>query len=514
MRIKFWPKQSTIPAIKLNHRYGADMTFSFQTDSRLTTSIYAVEAFGFKNNFRIGAFQSNLVNQIESGISEAEATGLIRHDIYFGTDMWKNPVTGVVEVVPDYYDSEWTTLGASYFVNAIEGQPKATRYPNNGQQMYDMSNGAYGYDFSNDVAGTSNLYEYKGVVEIQKNWIKGLTGRNVSSGSYRNGRRETSGLNYPNFLGVRNSNAGPALANGDADTYYGSGLGYKGDSRSFREYFIDYPSTTRWWDYWNTFYVPPMPKADAIDYLEQEIGKTLVNNGWFRDFTHFHSAYSFGNLESLDEFMQIVKTSVGADFAWYCSNGEALEYMYLRELCNRVTAQEKDGKVTVILDVDDDFKDMMVDGISLATPLDGINTPLSIQVDLSGTSLSGKSIITTNGKPISLGSDNYIVEVPFKSAVEGFAALVIEEDLEGIGYLDFTPPVITTTIDGEFIEISTDQLTKCAVFQAPLGGELKDVQIYNRSNKLGTIHNFHVESGYEYWVGAINEAGQSSLLKI
>ncbi|GAK96834.1 hypothetical protein JCM19294_1143 [Nonlabens tegetincola] len=124
MKVKFFPRSENIPCEVCNHRNGAVMTFSSQTDARYQSSIYAGELYAFKNNIRIGAFVTNLLSgQYNNDLAITEQTGVYRHDVYFATDTWKNPNTGVIERIPDHFDTVWSSAGEEFF-NVTAGDPK------------------------------------------------------------------------------------------------------------------------------------------------------------------------------------------------------------------------------------------------------------------------------------------------------------------------------------------------------------------------------------------------------
>jgi len=506
MIVKAWPREEGIPIEKCTHRFGAKMTFSFQTDSRFDTSIYALEMYGFRHNIRVGAFVTNLLGQYVDGIAEAEKSGQIRHDIYFGTDMWKNPVTNVIEYIPDYYETTWTEAGAAFF-NVTVGEAKITKTPNCGQQMFDISNGHFGYDFNTSTMGETQLEEFIGVPVSQKGWLSSLLGRIISIASYRNGQRATAGLMYLFFNAVRNSTPSPATNDREADTRYGPGKGLPVTVVFSRTDYINYESSYRWWDGWND---SGLTKEEATNYMIEKIILTLQNEGWYRDFGHVHAMRNNGTIASIDEFMSIARTAFGEDFVWTCSNGEAIEYLFIRELCSRVIAKEYEGTVFLIADLDDVFKNEVVDGISVATMLDSLNIPLSVRVDLSGTSLAGKNVVSSFGKLRKVDNDIYIAEIPFLSHEEGFLSVFLTEGENGI--YDESLPEFTYSIDAGVLKIVTNVPTKATMFYVLTGGNDYDSMPSERSNQeYKKEHSFSLVSGYDFRIGLVSDFGMSSL---
>ncbi len=497
---------STIPVTVCNHRMGAVATFSHQTDSRFVSSIYAAELYGFRNNIRLGNYVNNTLGLNNEGIGRTEATGLMRHDIYFGTDKWANPDTGIIENIPDHYLSEWSAAGQKYF-NAQIGDPKATRYPTCGKQMYDLTSGQLGFDTSAGTMGASSLKEFTDLVTYMQKLIIDNCGREASCGSYRNGVQGESSIMYGSFLGVRNSSYGDVIANKNADTRYGGNLGTKIDARSLRQFFISFPSSSRWWDYVDNIGATQQ-QADA--YVIAQWIKCIVENGWYRDFCHWHSARDKNSLYKIDYFLNMIRTNASGSFFWSCSNGEALEYMFARELCNTVVACESNGNVFIIVDILDKFKGQFEQGFPLDTPVRQLNTPLSVEVDLSATSLAGKNVVSSFRKIRSLGNNKYVVEVPIFGR-EGLSSVKLMEGAGGV-YNEALPQG-EKVITGNKLTITTDQPTKCALFAVNSGGFDYDSSEYARSNTFSTIHEFDIQSGKDYRAGIINDFYQSALIE-
>lgn len=507
MRVKTLPL-STIPVAKCNHRWGAQMTFSHQTDSRFANSIYGAELYGFKNNVRLGAFINPTLNQYEEGITETEATGLMRHDNYFPTDYWKNPTTGVIEIIPDHYGKVWTQLGVNAFENAVLGADKQEKFPTCGTQMYQLTNGRLGFDQATGTMGTSNLAEFYGLVKQQKDWIFEKTGRNLSAASYRNGVQGESSIMPLSYLGVRTSNYGNVLGGIDADTWYGDNLGNKVGGTSFRAFYSWYPSSSRWWDYWHSIGVS---KTSAILYIQDQLSKCMVKNGWYRDFCHWHSCRNENEMETIDEFLQLFRSTVGESFVWTCSNGEALEYLFVRDLCDSITAYEKNGEVIVLADTIDRYKGTKSYNFPLDVPLETIHTPLSVEIDLSGTSLSGKAIKCNTGKVRSMGNDRYIIEIPFLGR-EGFSSALITPGTLGVHNPD--RPSATAIIESNSILLSSDMPVKAVLFGVDTGGQEYDSMPLARSNHFSDSHQFDRVPEKDFRIGVISEFGQAALISL
>lgn len=512
-KIKFWPKPTAIPLEVCSHRFGAKATFSHQTDTRSESSIYAAELYGFKNNVRLGAFCSGLVPDNSLGITEAEGTGLMRHDVYFATDYWKNPITGVVELIPDYYATTWTAAGAAAFPEtAVLGAAKATRYPNHGLELFNATNGRLGYNTTTSTPGSSDLSELHGVTIREQNWLAGLTGRVPAVGSFRNGQAGSAVPNISGWAAMRNSTPSPQPVAGTANTFYGfdkagNRLGLPGSATMTRNTWCSFPNSYRWWDSWNT---GGNTKAQADEYFTTNLALALSNGGWYRDFCHFHSARSNGTIDQLDYFLALFRSSVGSDFVWTCSYGEAIEYMMLRHITKRVTAFEKAGKVWLMAEIEDSFKGTFTNGIANGLNLAGLNVPLSVKVNLAGTTLAGKALSASYSKLLALGGDQYIVELPYSLKNEGFIAVCLTEGANGLH--SAVAPVGVVNVLGSTLTVETDVPTRAVLFQVATGGAEYDSLPAARSNKYSTSHSFVITAGKDYRIGIISEMQQAALI--
>ncbi|GAK96833.1 hypothetical protein JCM19294_1142 [Nonlabens tegetincola] len=361
--------------------------------------------------------------------------------------------------------------------------------------MYDLSGGALGYDVATDTIGTSQLSEYIGVVDSHADFWQTTFNRELSAGSYRNGVQGSKDVSLPYYLGSKNSDSSQV---GDADTYYGLNLGYNGTSLTGRDYFKSYPLSTRWLNAFRNF---GYTQTEATTYLQAEIAKTIVNGGWFRDFAHYHDYRNSGYMEKLDEFFQACKSAFGSNNVHTCSNGEALEYMYLRDACNRVVAKDDGTNVYLVADFDTttDF------------PLEQINIPLSVKVDLTGTSLENKSITSSDGKVINLGSNQWIVPVIFRKSLNIQTVKLYESN---IGIYNTSQPIITTSLNGSVLTVSADQPSKMVVYEVDAGGFEYDALPVARFNDFRLSNNYTVTAGKDYYIGVINEYGSMSFQSI
>lgn len=138
---------------------------------------------------------------------------------------------------------------------------------------------------------------------------------------------------------------------------------------------------------------------------------------------------------------------------------------------------------------------------------DCLNTPLSIEVDLSSTPLKGKNIKLDAGNYIKVGTDRYIIDLmPPKYSLVSTA--VISEDTVD-NSLNTDIPVITTSVVGNTVNVTCDQKCNFVVFRRVTDDSESKVTIvdYKYNTDSFTVSK---TSGYQYAIGAVNKFKYSS----
>lgn len=489
MKVLFLPN-STIPVKVCNHRYGAKATVSQNTDLYLPPSAVAAEMIGFKHNICPTYFLNAIASNNISGVV---ASSRCAFGMYFLTAYWFNgsSVTGI----PDYSATAWTSAGVNVFQGAVLGASKPARYPNHGQEMYDISGGVYGYDYNTNTVGTNNLQEAKLLSDFLSNQFEDQVGKRPSTISYQNGELGVAPFLVNKYLLGRNSDSTPPV--GDGRTAYGydkknaTYLGYPNVAFDKADR-ICQASTTRFWDNGKNL-------AHAID----QVSKTIVNGGWYNDFIHFHSAYNLGTFNTVEDLYASINATIGAEFVWRSGMDEAAEYMFLREGIEKTVANEKNGKVYCFLHVSD----------LLANNYDKITTNISVEVDLSTSALAGKFIQSNAGQIRSLSVDKYVIDFRLNDLKEGVYSFVLSEAIEGNDYLDFSLPIISTSLNGDVLTVTTDKPTRAVLF-SKVDATAYNYQATQRSNDLATTHSFDITGLSAVCVGAITETKQSALITL
>ena len=269
-------------------------------------------------------------------------------------------------------------------------------------------------------------------------------------------------------------------------------LGVRNSQWGLTEYSYDiqdtssFPTTTRQGDMWSD-------RETNLGHVGQALENAINAGGWYRDFTHWHTVET-GELE---EYFSQQRSIIGNRNVVTLSFMEAIEYMKLRQSITEIKFFEADGKIYATTEMP-----------HVPVFRRGINTTISVEVDLSGTVLEGEDIKANYGAQ-KLGNNKFIIEVP----IDDYC--IIESDSIG-QYLDFELPAITgVNRNGTVLTVTTDKPTNVAVFETPLNGQTYQANLRKRSNVMSTNHAIDISdiaySSRDIYIGAITEAKQSVL---
>jgi hypothetical protein len=517
MDIKAFPAATSIAVFVCNALYDATGIFVQDTD-KPDVERWVMEMYAFRSNIQL-TDNTNAYDGPLSDINTTEATGRVQYNVYFPTDRWKNPTTGVIELIPDYVATAWTSAGAAFFDVTI-GATKVTRYPNHGQEMYASSSGRLGWDYINGVAGTNQGNELFGLIDTVRAYMFSNLGRYPSAFSYRNGQKGCSKMMLPYFLGGRNSELIQADTATNGKTDYGrskdTGLAYLGipSQSTTRELRISSESTSRFKDMvdatvagtWGT-------EAQILTYLQGQMTTTIANKGFYNDFIHRYQYSTASQRAHFGTFIASQRTAMGSNFVWCTSYANAIEYLFYREMISRVTAFEHNNMVRVVIEKTDPYKSNLNSGISERIKYDLLRVSISIRIDLTGTYLAGKSIAANYGTILSKGSNVYVIQIPYGNAQEGFGAVELSETVSP-AYISLALPVITSSSKvGNVVTVVTDQPTKAALFKATTGANENTSILHARDNVQQTTHTFDITgaTGNDFRCGVITTTKQSIL---
>lgn len=481
------PKAS-IPISICNHRFGAKATLTQETDRYMIATAITMEMIGFKHNitptfFLTGSDSASLINDVVP-------TKRCGWGIYYSTSNWY--YDSGVRQIPDFTKNVWTSLGANAFKNAVEGQSKPLNYPNHGQQLYDISDGVFGYDYNTNSVGTNQLNEVYGTATDAISKFVNQVGVLPSVISYATGLDFIGDFLTDYFIAGRNSQYTMPTA-GDGRTAYGYDkntnqyLGYPNIPFSRKDR-ISQPCTTRF----GTF-------AGYSAFVTDQITKTINNGGWYNDFVH----YSTADMNEMNLFYELIDSVIGSNFVWRCGYDEAMEYLFLKEGIQRIVAISKEDYVQCFLYVNE----------SLNVCYPKINTNISFEINLASTFLSGKFIKTNAGKIKSLGNNKYIIDVKLENLSDGIYSVKLSEADSDIEYLNFNLPVATKTISGNILTIDTDIPTRAVLFNQ-IDSTPFNYRAFQRKNDLNLNHSFEITGLTNVKIGLITEVSQSILVDV
>lgn len=428
-------------------------------------------------------------------LADVKNSGRISFGLYYRTDRWVNPNTGQEGGITDYYSNTWTSAGASIFANAVEGASKDIRYPNHGQEMYDVSNGELGYDFLTQAFGVSGASETINHTVQQVDYFKGLADIEISSGSYANGQNDAAGLLIPNLICMRDSG------------YSVSGNGLVDYASLSRADLISRSSTTRTWDAEraNQF----LSQNESLNYSRTQIQNAIATNGWYSDFMHWHSLYDFDDTPFFESFYSAIHSETNGQNVWMAGNNEAAEYYALQASIDKVGSFVDGGKVQVFVRFKDAYSGTQTNGIDNELPL-SIQTPLSIKVDLTGTPLAGLNVTSKRAVSVrSLGLNVFVFNVKPAQFKDGYFTFTVEEAAYA-KYYDSAKPVLSFSGG----TVTADKPCKFVAWRKQTGSPDSAIECTERSGTFKTSFNPVTESGYDYWFGGITESRNSAVLSV
>lgn len=329
-----------------------------------------------------------------------------------------------------------------------------------------FSSGIYFRAFLDDIQGQVDFY-------------RSLTGKDASYWSYGNGQRDHDDFALNHSLLTRQSVKGETNYDFDTRLSQATSTLFNYDTR-------DFGMTT------------------ALENSELLLNQAIAESGWYNDFSHWHWAEQYGDKDQLEQLFGQQNTILNGVNYVSLGSGEAVEYMWLRNLYKRGGIYQDGDDLVLISDVRNDVE----------LPFNAIDTTLSVEIDLSDTILEGKEI-TSTADIIKVSTDKYIVQVQY-SMRDGFRAVRLTDTLEP-SYLDLSLPVVNSaTISGGILSVTTDKPTNIVVFSIPSGGELYQAEIISRNNTLESAHEVPVGdvSGKDIYIGAITGSTQSILHKV
>lgn len=222
--------------------------------------------------------------------------------------------------------------------------------------------------------------------------------------SYRTGKYYFSEWIRKYFIGGRGSEL-------TGDTDYGIGCGLVNGLPSQKGYSFDnaevISNTLRWYDNAMGYYGGSGNVDTELNKVANLIDSTmaLTNGGWIRSFVHWHEYVRDNHLEWAERYYDLLAAKNQNNDIYFSGFGEALSYLAYREMITKVVMYSpihNPNQLAIRLET----KNVL----GLSRELLGV--PISIKFSTIGTPLEGRTI-TSECNLISLGSGQYIVEIPF-----------------------------------------------------------------------------------------------------
>ena len=493
MKVKFLPKKSI--DVEICDIYeDRDAVICQHSDTLRDDSTYNVEALGFKFGIKPLCYIWSY-GGLAPDLQDIYNTGIMRFGSYIPSDRYRDNSSSF-GYLPDYSSTTLSSQGANFY-GRTAGESKPASYPNQGQELFDYTSGKRGYDVINSVGGEDGNRGWLNEIQFQQEWFKSLFGRYPSVGADRQGQIGSPEIHMPYYLYVRDTAPNGMTSYGRTND--GRYLGFP-EQEENRILLMQRFLTSRW--EYGMRGIIPLATADAN--VLNGINDAFTYKGMFTDFLHWYWSISHGgDVYWLHYLYELIYNSVDGRNAWYCGEDQAIEYMWFRKMTKRVRGYINDGKLHLIADFDDEFFNEKLSGIDKKLVYDRIKQPLSVKIDLTGTELAGKNL--KGADMISLGNNQYIVDIPF-TIEDNYLQSVVLEEAETPNYKDFNEPLMLSNINGV---ITTNLPTKAVLFS----GEFNESMIaVKRSLELSTSHDFSDASGSK--LGLITEWGVTSLVEI
>lgn len=296
---------------------------------------------------------------------------------------------------------------------------------NNGYPMQQWRDGLLwcdNYFFPHPANDFSQAAVEDGYYNYHLPWFVNRFGKKPVALAYSNGETSYSEYLKPFFLGGRNSGY-------NGTTEYGLGLGTPNDMPYSLNRYISKWGTFRWWD-------KARQNGDnfstQIAEVAAKIDETLLNGGWINNFGHWHEVVyldidkntgevkegreSLPSISAYNDYFSMLAQKNANDEIYFAGYGEAVAYLVYRQLITKAVMYSPNAHHNEQLVIRLEAKN------TLNIDTDLLQVPISVKFSTVGTPLEGQSIKSSSNL-ISLGSNQYIVEIPYSE----YAGAIIEK---------------------------------------------------------------------------------------
>ena len=340
------------------------------------------------------------------------------------------------------------------------------------------------------------------------NDLKSVYGRRPTTLSYGCGKTHYRDSLPKHIIGGRNSSSvGPSSAR-DAVTWYGDGNGFAGS--------IDFTDTKNILSresagrFYRDIQRDGVNVDSASTFVTAQVEKTIAQNGFYVNFMHWQDYYEskegklLEGVNLLPQLYEAMANGVTSAKIAKVDYNEAIEYLYAKEAVDSValiTYSNSDPELFISVK-----KLRLIDYSVIATP---------ITVSIKKSSIENINInqIELNDQIISVIEDETRVYLnvifDFKEDEE---YIPIEFGEQRETYSAFVKSQLKQK-NGELIVAS--QPSKFVLFRRKKNGEDYAIEIVDREYDYSKTYKLDkLDNDYDYFCGAINEARESTLLKL
>jgi len=486
------------------HKHCKDASVNFNTDKIFPKTFEPFEAAFMLYNLGYTAFVSKITNAKKISDGEKKEIHLTRRgsiELYFRTDYWFNPKNKKIEIIPDYYKNHWKKDISKTFNTDLEGSKKS-RFPNHGQELFDVSNGLYGFDTISNSPGTNLLNEFLYYFNSEKEYLEKIrNNEKITTLSYGNG--QTGCAPILKNLNLIHSGRSSDYEKKDVHktiSYYGvlngETLGNK-PNLQFNESNFNFSRSN------TTRVLSPaivnrkivkLKLQSSIDFSIKALELSLTKKGFYSSFAHWNYFYGptspYTKKDFRNDYIEFIKKTrekiTELNLSVYSDSYEQIiNYYESRNRVSSANAIVRKGTFTLKINHVDHPKELILN-----------NSPLSIKLNLNDTKLSGHDIGTDN-KMVSgiqkLTNNEFVINLNLTNQNNNTTEIEFYKT-NNPKYLDFgIPKILKQVIDSTNIHISTDQETNIVLYLKE-AEDLSSLRVLKRSNTNQNIHNIDLKN--------------------
>lgn len=333
-----------------------------------------------------------------------------------------------------------------------------------------------------------------------------ITGKTPTTISYGCGNT-TYADSLPDYiLGGRNSDY-TAWNSGDTSiTWYGKNSGYAGKlDFSDLQNIIARPNSGR-------FFSDVTNKADIIaaaDFVKKQVQLTTANSGFYVNFLHWHDYYwekkqKVEAVRIMDNLYQSVSDGISDSRIAKIDYNQAVEYLLAKEAIDTVYFSTNKNLINLELNYSK----------KRALDYSVIQTPLTIKFEKKKFNRLHYRKILTSDKIVSTYQDDSFIYLNIKPdfTLGNEVIPIIQGKRQVVSEL-WEIPAMTYSINEQTIDVTIP--SKFILFMKKKDDEAYKVEVIDRTFDFMIQYNLVTRiEGYDYFVGAITNEGESALMEI